>query len=150
MLHCKKEKMKKSLVFVLAILLAGLLMACGGNQETELSGAEKDAVLAFSEAKTENLMAGMKAGDYSAFSQDFDQEMKTAMSAAAFEKFKQDYDGKLGAYNSRQVNRVMQSQSGKFVAVVYDAVFEKDDAVTMRVVFRADDPHEISGLWFNK
>jgi len=142
--------MKKSLVFVLAILLAGLLMACGGNQETELSGAEKDAVLAFSEAKTENLMAGMKAGDYSAFSQDFDQEMKTAMSAAAFEKFKQDYDGKLGAYNSRQVNRVMQSQSGKFVAVVYDAVFEKDDAVTMRVVFRADDPHEISGLWFNK
>ena len=142
--------MKKILLFLSTVGLAVLLTACGGVKETELTGSEKDAVLAFSEAKTENLMAGMKAGDYSAFSQDFDQEMKTAMPTDTFEKFKQDYDGKLGGYVSRKVNRVMQSQSGKFVAVIYDAVFEKNDAVTVRVVFRANDPHEISGLWFNK
>lgn len=141
---------KSTLVYLLATLLAGLLAACGGAKETVLSGEEKEAVLAFSEAKTENLMAGMKSGDYAAFSQDFDQAMLKAMSEQAFGKFKQDYDGRLGAYVSRQVNRVTQSDSGKFVAVVYDAVFEKDEAVTMRVVFRADDPHEISGLWFNK
>jgi major membrane immunogen (membrane-anchored lipoprotein) len=142
--------MKKTLFLLLAIVLAGLLTACGGAKETELSGEEKDAVLAYSEAKTENMMAGMKTGDYAAFSQDFDQAMLDAMSQEAFGKLKQGYDGKLGAYVSRKVNRVMQSQSGKFVAVVYDAVFEKDDAVSMRVVFRADDPHQISGLWFNK
>jgi hypothetical protein len=142
--------MKKTLILLLAIVFAGLLTACGGAKETELSGEERDAVLAYSEAKTENMMAGMKTGDYAAFSQDFDQAMLDAMSQAAFGKLKQDYDGKLGAYVSRKVNRVMQSQSGKFVAVVYDAVFEKDDAVSMRVVFRADDPHQISGLWFNK
>ncbi len=142
--------MQKTLVLLLAFALAGLLTACGGAKETELSGADKDAVLAFSEAKTENMMAGMKAGDYAVFSQDFDQAMRTAMPQEAFAKFKQDYDSKLGAYVSRKVNRVMQSQSGKFVAVVYDAVFEKDDKVSMRVVFRADEPHEISGLWFNK
>ncbi len=142
--------MKKIFVVLLAILLTGLLAACAGSNETELSGADKDAVLAFSEAKTENMMAGMKAGDYAAFSKDFDQAMLTAMSPEAFGKFKQDYDGKLGAYVSRKVNRVMQSQSGKFVAVVYDAVFEKDNNVSMRVVFRADEPHQISGLWFNK
>jgi len=142
--------MKKTFVLLLAILIAGLLTACGGSQETELSGVEKDAVLSFSEEKTDNLMAGMKAGEYEVFSQDFDGEMKTAMPAAAFEKFKQSYDGKLGAYVSRRVNKVMQSQSGKFVAVVYDAVFEKDDTVTMRVVFHAGDPHEVGGLWFNK
>jgi hypothetical protein len=34
--------------------------------------------------------------------------------------------------------------------VIYDARFTKDDAVTMRVVFRAAQPHEISGLWFDK
>jgi hypothetical protein len=34
--------------------------------------------------------------------------------------------------------------------VVYTAKFEKDDNVTVRVVFRAEDPHQISGLWFNK
>jgi major membrane immunogen (membrane-anchored lipoprotein) len=142
--------MKKTLFLLLAVVLASLLTACGGAKETELSGEEKDAVLAYSEAKTENMMAGMKAGDYAAFSQDFDQPMLDAMPQEAFVKLKQDYDGKLGAYVSRKVNRVMQSQSGKFVAVIYDAVFEKDDAVSMRVVFRADDPHQISGLWFNK
>lgn len=142
--------MKKTLILLLAIVLASLLTACGGAKETELSGEEKEAVLAYSEAMTENMMAGMKAGDYATFSRDFDQAMLNAMPQEAFDKFKQDYDGKLGAYVSHNVNRVMQSQSGKFVAVVYDAVFEKDDAVSMRVVFRADEPHQISGLWFNK
>src|SRR5512140_3090704 len=131
--------MKKTLILLLAIVFASLLAGCGGAKETELSGEEKDAVLAYSEAKTENLMAGMKSGDYATFSKDFDQAMLDAMPQKAFVKLKSDYDGKLGAYVSRKVNRVMQSQSGKFVAVVYDAVFEKDDNVSMRVVFRADD-----------
>jgi Protein of unknown function (DUF4019) len=142
--------MKKIIVLLLAILFASLLTACGGANETELTGEQKDAVLAYSEAKTDTMMAGMKAGDYAAFSQDFDQAMRNAMSESAFGKFKQDYDGKLGGYISRQVNQVTLSQSGDFVAVIYDTVFEKDKAVTMRVVFRAEDPHEISGLWFNK
>ena len=142
--------MKKIIVLLLAMLFASLLTACGGTNETELTGEQKEAVLAFSEAKTDNMMAGMKTGDYAVFSKDFDQAMLNAMPADAFDKFKQDYDGRLGAYVSHKVNRVMQSESGKFVAVIYDTVFEKDEAVTMRVVFRAEDPHEISGLWFNK
>ena len=141
---------KMSLVLLMATLLTTLLAACGGSQETVLSGEEKEAVLAYSEGKTDTMMAGMKAGDYAAFSEDFDQAMRNAMSEAAFGKFKQDYDGKIGTYVSREVKRVTQSQSGDYVAVIYDTVFEKDDAVTMRVVFRAGDPHEISGLWFNK
>ncbi len=139
---------RKTLTLLLAAVLAGALAACAGSSETTLSGADQEAVLAFSEAKTDNLMAGMNANDYAAFSKDFDQAMLTAMSQSAFEKFKTDYDSRLGAYVSRKVNRV--TQSGKFVAVVYDTVFEKNDAVSMRVVFRAEEPHEISGLWFNK
>ncbi len=94
--------MKKILILLLAVVFASLLAGCGGAAETELSGEEKDAVLAYSEAKTENMMAGMKAGDYAAFSQDFDQAMLNAMTQEAFGKFKQDYDGKLGAYVSQQ------------------------------------------------
>lgn len=59
-----------------------------------------------------------------------------------------DRDSKLGLYISREVNSVVQT--GEFYAVLYDAKFEKDDAVTVRVVFRVAEPHEISGLWFNK
>lgn len=140
--------MRKILVYLIMLFFISLLAACGGSKETTLSGDEKDAVLAFSEAKADNLLAGMNANDYAAFSKDFDQAMLSAMSQDEFEKLKKDRDAKLGQYVSRQVNKV--TQSGDYVAVIYDAVFENDDAVTVRVVFRMEDPHEVSGLWFNK
>ena len=140
--------MKKILVYLMMLFFVSLLTACGGSNETTLSEDEKDAVLAFSEAKTDNLLAGMNTNDYAAFSKDFDQAMLSAMSQGEFEKLKKDRDAKLGQYVSRQVNKV--TQSGDYVTVIYDAVFENDDAVTVRVVFRVDDPHEVSGLWFNK
>ena len=142
--------MKKIAVVMLAVVLAGLLSACGGSNETPVTGEAKEAVLAYSEAKTENLLSGMNAGDYAAFSKDFDQDMLNAMTEEEFTKLKKDRDNTLGQYVSRQVKDVMQSPSGDFIAVVYDAAFEKEEAVTMRVVFRAEEPNQISGLWFNK
>ena len=134
---------------MLGCLLVGLTLLVGcGPKETPLSGLERDVVLAFSEAKTDNLLAGMNANDYAAFSQDFDQEMLAAIPQSAFETLKADRDATLGLYVSRTVNTVVQS--GEFYAVVYDAVFEKDEAVTVRVVFRVAEPHQVSGLWFNK
>ena len=129
-------------------LLVILLSACGGAQETILTGDEKDAVLEFSEPMTDNLLAGMNANDYATFSMDFDEQMLAAMTEANFAEFKKDRDSKLGAYVSRQVDSVRQS--GDFYAVIYKTEFEKDDNVSMRVVFRLADPHNISGLWFDK
>ena len=139
--------MKKTSILLLAVLLVSLLAGCG-PQETVIDGEEKDAVLAFSESKTDNLLAGMNAYDYAAFSKDFDEQMSAAMTETQFDSLKKDRDDKLGLYVSRQVNSVVLI--GDFYAVIYDAVFEKDDAVTVRVVFRVTEPHEISGLWFNK
>ena len=90
----------------------------------------------------------MNANDYTQFSEDFDQEMLNAMTSDNFASLKIDRDSKLGLYISREVNSVVQT--GEFYALLYDAKFEKDDAVTVRVVFRVAEPHEISGLWFNK
>lgn len=140
--------MKKIYVLVLAGLLVSFLAGCGGSQGTTLSGADQDAVLAYSEAISDNLLAGMNANDYAAFSKDFDQDMLNAMTQTEFDKLKKDRDTKLGLYVSRAVNSVVQT--GDFVAVIYDAKFEKDDAVTVRIVFRVADPHEVSGLWFSK
>jgi hypothetical protein len=139
--------MKYMRAFFLILALVSFLTGCGSG-ETEVTGADKDAVLAFSETRTDNLLAGMNANDYAMFSKDFDQEMLTAMTESQFTELKADRDTKLGKYVSRQVNSVMRS--GDFYAVLYDAVFEKDAAVVVRVVFRAAEPHEVSGLWFNK
>lgn len=125
-----------------------LLTGCGNSQEKILTGAEREAVLAFSEAKTDNLLAGLKAGDYAMFSRDFDQQMLNAMPQSKFEALKKERDEHLGAYISRKINNV--EQTGDFYTVIYTAGFEKEYAVIVRVVFRMAEPHQISGLWFNK
>lgn len=140
--------MKKTFaVIFLAALAVSALTGCG-SQGTSLSGEAAEAVLAFSESKTDNLLAGMNAGDYAVFSQDFDAEMLSAMTETEFNNLKADRDEKLGLYVSREVESVVQT--GDFYAVNYKAVFEKDDAVGMRVVYRISEPHEVSGLWFDK
>lgn len=139
--------MKKIQVLLLMVYIASLMAACA-PAETVVIGEERDAVLAFSEAKTDNLLNGMNANDYAVFSQDFDAEMRNAMPQSGFDALKKDRDETLGLYVSRSVNRVVKD--GDFYAVIYDAVFEKDDAVSIRVVFRIAEPHEVSGLWFSK
>lgn len=139
--------MKRPLTIVLSALLIGILSACGA-QGTPLTGDDRDAVLAFSEAKTDNLLAGLNAGDYAAFSQDFDGDMLSAMPEAEFNKLKADRDSKLGLYISREVASVIQLDD--FYAVNYTAKFELEDEVPVRVVFRVAEGHEVSGLWFGK
>jgi hypothetical protein len=141
-------KNKKTIYVLLGIVLSLSLLAGCGPKETILTGAEQDTVLAFSEAKTDNLLVGMNANDYAAFSRDFDQEMLNAMTQSQFATLKKDRDEKLGLYVSRKVNNVVQT--GNFYTVIYTAKFEKEYAVIVRVVFRMAEPHQISGLWFNK
>ena len=130
--------------------LAGALTACQKSESgTILTGADKDAVLAFTEPKTDNLIAGLKSGDYMVFSKDFDTALKNYMPEGNFEILKQDRDAKLGGYVSRQVYQVVEGYNG-FYTVIYDAVFERDKDVILRVVFCKDEPHEVNGIWFNK
>lgn len=139
--------MNKIYLLVLTTICVGMLAACG-SKETTLTGADQEAILAFSESKTDNLLAGMNANDYATFSRDFDKDMLAAMTESKFAELKKDRDAKLGQYLSREVQSVVQV--GDFYAVNYDAKFEKEDSVTVRVVFRVAEPHEVSGLWFNK
>ena len=99
--------MKKMYVLVLALMVVSFLAGCG-SKETSLTGVDRDAVLAFSESKTDNLVAGMKSNDYAMFSGDFDQDMLKAITQSQFDALKKDRDAKLGAYVSRQVNSVTQ------------------------------------------
>ena len=139
--------MKKLLMLLLTALVVSFVAGCG-SKLTVLTGDEQDAVLAFSEAKSDTLLAGMNANDYSMFSTDFDQDMLAKMTEAQFATLKQDRDAKLGLYMSRTVKNVVQV--GDFYAVNYDAVFEKDGAVPVRLVFCMAEPHQVSGLWFGK
>lgn len=141
-------KNERMILITLTVVFAFSLLSGCTSQNTVLTGTDQEAILAFSEEKTDNLMAGMNANDYALFSKDFDEAMLTAMSNSKYDAFKTERDAKLGPYISREVNSVVQQ--GDFYSVNYKTVFEKDDNVTMRVVFRAAEPHQISGLWFDK
>ncbi len=132
---------------LVAVSLALVFLAACSTGGQPVTGAERDRVLAYSEAKTDNLLAGLNANDYATFSRDFDDKMRDALTQSAFGQTQIQVVGKIGKYVSRQVNLV--EKTGDFIAVVYDAKFEQEEGVTVRVVFEGGGAHDISGLWFN-
>lgn len=112
-----------------------------------LTDADREAVLSYAEPMTDNLLAGFNAGDYATFARDFNAKMREALNEAAFEATRTDILGKIGAYVSREVSRIEKQQG--LIVVVYTARFEKEDGVTVRVVFEPTGDHRIAGLWFD-
>ncbi|MEW5829557.1 MAG: DUF3887 domain-containing protein [Chloroflexota bacterium] len=140
---------KTTKFFLLASLLTALalLAGCGSVAQT-VSDEVKESVLAFGEPKTDNLLAGLKENDYAKFSADFDADMLAALTEARFADLKADRDIALGGYVSREVVNV--TLDGDFYTVFYLVRFEKQADVILRVVFRVEEPHQVSGLWFSK
>ncbi len=136
-------KLSRWLTVVCLVLLAA---ACSPGVQT-LTGADRDAVLAYADPMTDNLLAGFNAGDYATFARDFNAKMRDALDEAAFETTRSNIVGKIGTYVSREVSRV--EKQGGFIVVIYDARFENEDSVTMRVVFEPVGEHKIAGLWFD-
>ncbi len=127
------------------ILVVGLAACSSGVQV--LTGADQDAVLAYAEPMTDNLLTGFNAGDYPAFSRDFNGKMREALNESAFATTRAGIVEKIGKYVSRDVSRV--EKRGGFIAVIYSARFEQEDGVTVRVVFEPAGEHRVSGLWFD-
>ncbi len=133
---------------VFAILMLFMfLSACSRSAPRTLTGDEREAVLAYSETMTDNLLAGMNAGDYEVFSHDFNEAMLSGVTPAALADMQVQILGKIGLYVSREVQTVQQQ--GEMITVIYTAEFEQESPVTVRVVFEAAEPHLITGLWFD-
>lgn len=135
-------------VVIVVGLVAGLVLIYSCNAAAQpITGAERDAVLAFAEPKTENMLNGFNAGDYAVFARDFSATMRQAETDAVFTQTRAAILGKIGKYISRQVTSVMKQDN--FIVVIYNGRFENEDGVTIRVVFTPDDAHQITGLWFD-
>lgn len=132
------------------ILAASSLTACslGAPAAKTLTGADKDAVLVYSEPIADNLLAGYNSADYATFSKDFDDAMKKGIPEGSFKNsLLPTISGKIGNYVSRTVESV--SQSSNFVTVVYNAKFEDDEPVVVRLSLSTNTPHQVTGLWFD-
>jgi hypothetical protein len=138
-------KFKACLCICLLVLLTLLLTACSSPVKL-IEGDARQQALAYTESKTDNLLTAIANRDYTSFSKDFNDAMLKAMTPDAFNKLCDQLTTTYGAYKSRSVDHL--ELAGQNIVVVYNAVFEKVPAVTIRVVFLPGEPHLISGLWF--
>ena len=129
------------------LVLAVGVVACA-PQERDLSPDEAEAVRRELEPMVENLLAGLQSGDYAVFSRDFDGQMKNAIPESGLADMTAQLDGTLGAYISREF--VKAEEVRIFTALLYDARFEDEEHVTIRVVFREKGGvWLVTGLWFD-
>ena len=131
--------------FFLFVALAGLLTACSAGTP-ELKGDAREAVLAYAEPIADNLLTGMREGNYQQFNRDFDEKMMEAISQNEFEALTKQLGDRIGSYQSREVLQVIDY--GKVVTVVYRGKFEKADNVQILLTLAKQEPHQVSGLYF--
>lgn len=134
------------IVPMLGLILLVTVIGCDTGVQ-QLTGADRDAVLVYTEPMTDNLLAGFNAGDYATLSRDFNAQMRAAFTESQFGSTRALTLSKIGRYVSRVVSSVEKRDN--YIAVIYKARFENEDNVTVRVVFEAAGGHSIAGLWFN-
>ncbi|HVN52722.1 MAG TPA: DUF3887 domain-containing protein [Anaerolineaceae bacterium] len=141
--------MKRTLIFIslpmFLVIGVTILSACSNSKP--ITGADRDAVLAYSEPETDRILQAYNENDYASFSKSFDAAMLKGIDEKGFANLESTLMPKIGKYISRTVNSV--SYLGNYVQVAYRAKYELDDPVTVRVVFNQDVAHSIAGLWFD-
>ena len=137
--------MNKAWIIGLVALFA--LASCAEGAKT-LPADEATTFASQVDALTENLLVSLSNHNYAAYIQDMDAKMKAASSETQFEQAYAMVIGKIGKYVSRQMTKVTEQE--QFRTVVYDAQFEQEEHVTVRVVYNiAGDRPLVSGLWFD-
>lgn len=144
--------MKISIVRLLSIFILILAAGCSATrapiiEPVVLEDNERDSVLAYAQAPGENMLNGLIAGDYAQFSQDFSDTMKQGMDRQAFDDLLVMLDTRLGKYQSFDLVTVLKEEN--YSTLVYQLTYDKDNQVSMRVVFDNKEPHQVSGLWFD-
>lgn len=137
---------KKVQILMLTVMLV-VLAGCTSSPK-EIKGAERDAVLAYSEPMADNELAALNANDYEAFVKDYDETMVKVNTPESFANLVSLVSTKLGKYLSREVTAVT-AVGDDAILVVYSARFENEENVTIRLVFQPNGEHLIKGLWFD-
>lgn len=141
------SKAMNKFFLVLCVLPFALLFAACGAASHTLDGADRDAVLAYAEAKTDNLLTALNKRDYAAFSRDLNAQFYELVPEHEFDLSYENLSQRVGKYQSRVLDHV--ETGGGYVTVLYRAKFELEDNVAVRVMFDEGGEHRIAGLWFD-
>ncbi len=149
----ERSKMKIKFHLFVVLLLAGILLSgcnlfsLGGGNTVTLEGEQREQALSYAQPIAEGVLEGILNSDYETFSRDFDSTMKNGMDRTAFQNLLDTFTSKIGQYQSHEVLSVLQDE--KYSIVIFRLVYSQDDQVTMRVVLDRNEPHQVTGLWFD-
>jgi len=136
--------MKQQTLLCMALALCTSVAMAG---DIEITGKQKADILAYADPITDGLLAGLNENNYAKYSKDFGPVMKQTATPQSFAALHTRFMAKIGKYVSRTNPRIVRHKA--FFIVVYAAKFEKEDPVTVRVVFPAAGNHYVTGLWFD-
>jgi len=131
----------------MSVLVCCILLSSGCIKQP-LEGEERERWVTIATPMAENTLESIKNNDYQGFIKDYSQEMIDATPPEAFADLKELLDSKIGTYISFEPERVIEEDG--FVSVFFIVKFEKEEKVTMQLVYKKDDEtHKLQGLWFN-
>jgi hypothetical protein len=136
--------MQKKLKSFWAVLICTIIFLTGCSASTikvVIPPNFKDVAI----PKAENLVSGLDKLDYAIFTRDFDEKMVKALPTTAMTELRKLLWGQNGNYQSMDIKQVLE-QNG-FIVTIFNLVFEKGN-LDMQLVFIAEPPNKISGLWF--
>jgi hypothetical protein len=136
-----------ALLSLIGILISGLAGCQVLPQVSMVEGQEREDFLVISEPMADNLFTGLNTNNYEVFSRDFDTAMKKALNEKSFAEMEQFFSEKLGAYQSRTIDKVERAET--ILTVTYTARFEHEEAVSVRLSVRETNPPELASLWFD-
>ncbi|SMD15793.1 DUF3887 domain-containing protein [Sporomusa malonica] len=134
---------KKWYAILPLLLVAALLLGCGGQQQS------LDNIINAVDQLTENMLVAMNENDYNRFSRDFDDQMRVDLDEAKYKSTVPAITAKIGKYLSKDF--VGLEKKDQYTIVVYRANFSLEpDGVTVRsVVGDKNDKKVISGFWLD-
>ena len=137
-----------TVLFAFLAILAGCKAVQDPLENTDvLSGDQKDAVIAAADPLGQSVLDGLANDDYATFSTYFTDDVKSGWAESTYATFRQDLTAELGAYQSNQINSVLQND--RYSTVVYTLAFDSGKTVNMRLILSLTQPYQITGLWFD-
>jgi hypothetical protein len=130
------------------VALAALFILSACQTPAPLSETEQIEFINTIDPIVENALTGLSDNNYDQHVRDFSKDLQKQVDPITFPRVYDEIIGALGAYQGRELVGV--EDLNRQVAVIYEAQFENDPQVAVRVVFWKNDPeHQIAGLWFD-
>jgi len=132
-------------LFVLLTLSLLLLTACSPGSATDTAGND---IATYADPLADHVISGIINRDYATFSQDFDSAMQSGIPESSFQEILTLFDTRVGKCSTYDLTQTGMTE--EFPYAMYTLQCENSKkGVFIRIVITPDEPHQVTGLWFD-